>query len=77
MFVYGTVDAVVTDFRVYDINGIELYSQDNTFTNSELNEWDGSYKGVEMPAWVYIRTVLAEFPDGRKDSLTGTTTLLR
>ena len=75
--VYGTPNAVVTEFSVYDRNGVVLYIATNMETNSELNGWDGTYRGELMPAGPYIWTVAAVFPDGRVDTYSGSTHLMR
>ncbi|MDF1864377.1 MAG: hypothetical protein P1U70_06065 [Saprospiraceae bacterium] len=39
--------------------------------------WDGTFKNEEMPAGVYIWHLNVEFVDGRKEMMTGQTTLIR
>ena len=75
--VYGTPNALITEFSVYDRNGVVLYIATNMEANSELNGWDGTYRGEPMPAGPYIWTVAAVFPDGREDKYSGSTHLLR
>jgi len=75
--VFGTPNTLITEFTVYDRNGVMLYIGRNMDTNSELNGWDGTYRGELMPAGPYIWTVAAVFPDGREDKYSGSTHLLR
>jgi len=75
--VFGTPNAIITEFTIYDRNGVLLYIGRDIETNSEINGWDGTYKGELMPAGPYIWTVAAVFPDGREDKYSGSTHLLR
>lgn len=75
--VYGTSNALITEFSVYDRNGVVLYIGTNMEANSERNGWDGTYRGEPMPAGPYVWTVAAVFPDGREDKYSGSTHLLR
>lgn len=64
-------------FQVFDRWG-ELLYEVNDFAINDLNVgWDGTFKGKNMPAGVYVWYVEVDFIDGISESYKGQTTLIR
>ena len=64
-------------FRVFDRWG-ELLYEASDFPINDLNTgWDGTFKGKDMPAGVYVWHVEVDFVDGASSSYKGHTTLIR
>lgn len=76
LLVHGKSGTQVTTFRVFDRWGELVYEGLDFMVNDNIG-WDGTFKNEEMPAGVYIWHLNVEFVDGRKEMMTGQTTLIR
>ncbi len=77
LLVHGRPGTIVERFRIYDRWGEVLFELGGFEVNSTVVGWDGRYRGQPMNTGVYIWQVEARLPDGRLESFTGHTTLLR
>ncbi len=64
-------------FRVFDRWGELMYEAVNFPINDLNTGWDGTFKGKDMPAGVYVWYVDVEFVDGLFEGYKGETTLVR
>lgn len=77
LLVHGTQDAMIKLFRVHDRWGELLFENGDFPTNDTEAGWDGTFRGKEMPAGVYVWYLEVEYNDGRKELLKGSTMLVR
>ncbi len=77
LHVYGTPGAIIQEFKIYDREGVNLYTLFDSQTNQKMEGWDGIYRGEVMPAGTYMWTAHVLFPDGRSNSYSGSTHVLR
>ena len=77
LLVHGRPGTIVERFRIYDRWGEVLFETGNFEVNSPVVGWDGNYRGKPMSAGVFIWQVEARLPDGKLQTFTGHTTLLR
>ena len=77
LYIYGTPDAIVREFMIFNRSGEKLYEDGQLTTNMEERGWDGTYKGLLMTTGSYIWTALAEFPDGKILKFSGAVQLIR
>lgn len=77
LLVHGQRGTVVKTFRVFDRWGELLYEALEFPVNDAGIGWDGTFKGTEMPAGVYVWYAEVQFIDGMEDSYKGNTTLIR
>lgn len=77
LLVHGTKDVMIKLFRVHDRWGELLFENIDFFTNDTEAGWDGTFRGKEMPAGVYVWYLEVEYNDGRKELLKGSTMLVR
>ena len=64
-------------FQVFDRWGELLYEAVDFPINDPVTGWDGTFKGKEMPAGVYVWYLEVDFVDGSSESYKGHTTLIR
>ncbi len=79
LMVHGIEGTKVTTFRVYDRWGEMVFRADGyevNATNAALT-WDGTFKGQKMNPAVFVWYVEVEYVDGRKETFTGNSTLIR
>ncbi len=77
-YIYSTqVVQTVTEFNIYDRWGEKMFAQQNFKTDDPNFGWDGSFKGKEAPAGVYIFYINLLYKDGTTDVITGNVTLIR
>ena len=78
LHVHGKVGTTINVFRVYDRWG-ELVYETGEFpiVDNPVVGWDGTFRGEEMPAGVYVWYLEATYIDGNTESFKGNTTLLR
>jgi gliding motility-associated-like protein len=77
LLVHGTEGAMIKLFRVHDRWGELLFENGDFLTNDTEAGWDGTFRGKEMPAGVYVWYLEVEYNDGRKELLKGSTMLIR
>ncbi|MEL7020589.1 MAG: gliding motility-associated C-terminal domain-containing protein, partial [Bacteroidota bacterium] len=77
LVVHGDPKARVKYFRVLDRWGELLYERNNFMVNDTQMGWDGTFRGKNAPAGVYIWYLEVEFVDGAEVFYKGTTTLIR
>jgi gliding motility-associated-like protein len=67
----------VKKMMFFDRWGTLVYSAENILPNSEVEGWDGTYRGSMMANGVYVWVAEVEYVDGRTEVLQGDTTLIR
>ncbi len=67
----------VKKMMFFDRWGTLLYSAENILPNSEVEGWDGTYRGSMMANGVYVWVAEVEYIDGQTAVLQGDTTLIR
>lgn len=67
----------IKSFQVFDRWGELIYEAHDFDINDMDIGWDGTFKGQESPAGVYIWNMVVEYVDGLEEVLKGHTTLLR
>ncbi len=77
LIVHGRAGTKIVVFRVYDRWGELLYEAHDFNINDEASGWDGSFKGQTMNSGLYVWYIEAEYIDGAKETLKGSTTLIR
>ncbi len=79
LHVHGSSDLVksIKAFRIFDRWGELLYEAADFPINDPGTGWNGEFKGVEMPAGVYVWYLEVEFVDGQFEKFKGETTLVR
>ena len=68
---------LIKTLQVFDRWGNHLFKADEISPNAEPQGWDGTFRGREMPAGVYVYLVEIRFADGREELFKGDLTLLR
>jgi gliding motility-associated-like protein len=64
-------------FRVFDRWGEVVYEDKNFDVNDSARGWDGTFRGAECMAGVYVWTLEVAYLDGYVEQLHGQTTLIR
>ncbi len=77
LLVHGKTGTKVIDFSVYDRWGELVYKTGGFEVNDETMGWDGTFRGKEMNAGVFVWRVEVEFIDGRTGAYDGQTVLVR
>lgn len=79
LIVHGKSDMVteVKLFQVFDRWGELIYQRENFNINDGNGGWDGTFKGEEMNAGVYVWNLVVQYVDGIEEALQGQTTLIR
>ncbi|MBK9012984.1 MAG: choice-of-anchor L domain-containing protein [Saprospiraceae bacterium] len=79
LHVHGSSEMVteIYLFRVFDRWGELLYEAANFPINDPVTGWDGTFKGKDMPAGVYVWYLEVDFVDGVREVYKGETTLVR
>ncbi|MEO7176596.1 MAG: proprotein convertase P-domain-containing protein, partial [Saprospiraceae bacterium] len=67
----------ITEFKIFDRWGEMLFYAPTVPFNDTSFGWDGKLKGKTLNPAVFVWTTEVEYLDGRKESISGTTTLLR
>jgi gliding motility-associated-like protein len=76
--VYGNQSAVIVkDLRVYNRWGGIVFEGKNLPLNTEIQGWDGTFKGQQMPPGVFAFYAIVSFIDGEDVIYKGDVTLLR
>lgn len=78
LHVHGKANGTrVVMFRIYDRWG-ELLHEDGDFDlNDRSRGWDGTFRGQPLNGGVYIWHIEVEYPDGMRETMAGSTTLIR
>lgn len=71
LYVYG-ISLLSIEFSVFNRWGEKLWE-----TNNLSEGWDGTYRNKALPPDVYVYYVDAEFTDGQKKQIKGSTTILK
>lgn len=77
LIVHGSSSTTVKLFRVYDRYGELVFENEQLLINDPMSGWDGTFRGKEMPAGVYVWYAEVEYEDGMKEALKGSTLLIR
>ncbi len=79
LHVHGNSEMVkeIKLFRIFDRWGELLYEAANFPINDLGTGWDGTFRGKDMPAGVYVWFVEVDFVDGVREVYKGGTTLVR
>ncbi len=79
LMVHGKTGTKVLTFRVYDRWGELVFRADDYDINSTMpnHVWNGRFAGNALNSAVFTWFVEVQYLDGRKESFTGNTTLLR
>jgi len=79
LHVHGSSSMVkeITFFQVFDRWGELLYQADHFSINDPAVGWNGTFKGEDMPAGVYVWYLEVDFVDGAHEKYRGQTTLIR
>ncbi|RMG88398.1 MAG: gliding motility-associated C-terminal domain-containing protein, partial [Bacteroidetes bacterium] len=77
LLVHGKSGTEVLSFQVFDRWGELVWEGGNFMVNQTTIGWDGTFKGQDVPAGMYIWHLTVRFVDGRTEALTGNTTLIR
>ncbi|MEM9836529.1 MAG: T9SS type B sorting domain-containing protein, partial [Bacteroidota bacterium] len=77
LIVHGRPDIQIEQFQVIDRWGEVIFQNQDFFTNDESAGWDGNYRDEPMVSGVYIWQAQVLYPDGKREKLSGETTLLR
>jgi CHU_C Type IX secretion signal domain/SprB repeat len=72
---YGV--SYVKSFQIFDQIGREVFGNYKFASNDPQQGWNGTSKGIEMPAGVYLWGAVLRFFDGREEQFWGDVTLLR
>ncbi len=75
--VHGKEGTTIDVFRVYDRWGELMYETSEFPVNSNAVGWDGTFRGKEMPAGVYVWYLEARYIDGNTETFKGNSTLVR
>jgi gliding motility-associated-like protein len=67
----------VVVFRIFDRWGELLYEDFDLDLNDRSRGWNGSYRGQDVNGGVYLWQLEVEYPDGMRDIMSGSTTLIR
>ncbi len=67
----------VRKMLVYDRWGELMFQNENFSPDSPTNGWDGTFKGLDMDAGVFVYYIEIEFLDGLVEEFTGDVTLVR
>ncbi len=77
LLVHGLPGILVESFQLIDRWGELLYEATDFLVNDTATGWDGTYKGAEMQAGVYLWQAKVRYPDGNTQRMAGQTTLIR
>jgi len=77
LILHGNDNTKVTLFRIYDRYGELVFETEQLIINDPMTGWDGTFRGKEMPAGVYVWYAEVEYEDGMKEVLKGSSLLVR
>lgn len=77
LYVHGQKSARVLSFRVYDRWGELVYEATDFQVNDYTTGWDGNFRGSPVDPGVYVWTLEVEYFDKTRETLKGSTNLLR
>jgi gliding motility-associated-like protein len=75
--VRGKEGTKILNFKIYDRWGELLYEVQGAKINDESYGWDGKFRGEYMTSGMYVWYVEAQYLDGAKEIIKGSTTLIR
>jgi gliding motility-associated-like protein len=75
--VRGKEGTKILNFKIYDRWGELLYEVQGAKINDDSYGWDGKFRGEYMTSGMYVWYVEAEYLDGQKEIIKGSTTLIR
>ncbi|WP_170110703.1 choice-of-anchor L domain-containing protein [Flavilitoribacter nigricans] len=64
-------------FRIFDRWGELLHEEHDFDLNDRGHGWDGTFRGQPMNSGVYLWQIEVEYPDGMRQVMSGSTTLIR
>jgi gliding motility-associated-like protein len=77
LLVHGKEGTHIHRFQVFNRWGELIFESHDFGINNPTIGWDGSYRGEQMNAGVYIWSLEVEYADGFRDVLSGQTNLIR
>ncbi|MEO0733819.1 MAG: gliding motility-associated C-terminal domain-containing protein, partial [Bacteroidota bacterium] len=77
LIVHGRPGTQVVNFAIFDRWGNLLFEDGNYEVNDLTRGWDGTAKGQDVNAGVYLYRVLIRYDDDSEETLSGETTLVR
>lgn len=78
LHVHGKANGTtVRVFRVFDRWGELLFEEFGFDLNDRSHGWDGTFRGQPVNGGVYLWQLEVEFPDGMREIMSGSTTLIR
>jgi gliding motility-associated-like protein len=75
--VRGKEGTKILNFKIYDRWGELLYEVQDAKINDDSYGWDGKFRGEFMTSGMYVWYVEAQYIDGAKEIIKGSTTLIR
>jgi gliding motility-associated-like protein len=75
--VRGKEGTKILTFKVYDRWGELLYEVQGAKINDDSYGWDGKFRGEYMTSGMYVWYIEAEYIDGAKEIIKGSSTLIR
>jgi gliding motility-associated-like protein len=75
--VRGKEGTKILNFKIYDRWGELLYEVQDAKINDDAYGWDGKFRGEYMTSGMYVWYVEAQYIDGAKEIIKGSTTLIR
>jgi gliding motility-associated-like protein len=75
--VRGKEGTKILNFKIYDRWGELLYEVQDAKINDDSYGWDGKFRGEYMTSGMYVWYVEAQYIDGAKEIIKGSTTLIR
>jgi gliding motility-associated-like protein len=75
--VRGKEGTKILQFKIYDRWGELLYEVQDAKINDDSYGWDGKFRGEYMTSGMYVWYIEAQYIDGAKEIIKGSTTLIR
>ena len=70
-------DTIIEHFSIYDRWGEKVFESKDFSIHDEQKWWDGTFKGKDMDAGVFVYKINVLFPNGQGEGFIGEVTLLR
>lgn len=77
LMVHGAEGSMIKTFNVFDRWGELMYTAEEFSINDQSAGWDGNFRSRPAPAGNYVWYLEVEYIDGVKETLKGSTTLIR
>lgn len=77
LLVHGRPDIRIVRWEIFDRWGEQVFLDTDFLVNDTERGWDGNYRGRPLNGGVFLWQAEVEYPDGRRDTVNGQTTLIR